>query len=117
MFALDQALDEEANPARPAPKRRSVPGPALSATPDEERLIRYLAGLVKDSTADPGTDFHVALEVSLSFKRSAVNPAAVVAVTNDPNSAKVALSEETFVRPTLGITRSSLNASVNATLY
>jgi len=69
-------------------------GTALSATPDEERLIRYLAGLVKDSTADPGTDFHVALEVSLSFKRSAVNPAAVVAVTNDPNATKVALSEE-----------------------
>ena len=69
-------------------------GTALSATPDEERLIRYLAGLVKDSTADPGTDFHVALEVSLSFTRSAVNPAAVVAVTNDPNATKVALSEE-----------------------
>lgn len=67
---------------------------ALSATPDEERLIRYLAGLVKDSTEDSGTDFHVALEVNLSFKRSAANAAAVVAVTNDPNAPKVAISEE-----------------------
>ena len=47
-------------------------GTVLSATPDEERLIRFLAALVKDSTGDPGTDFHVALEVNLSFKRSAV---------------------------------------------
>jgi hypothetical protein len=69
-------------------------GTALSATPDEEGLIRYLAGLVKDSTADPGTDFHVALEVNLSFKRSAVNAAAVVAVTNDPTATKVELTEE-----------------------
>jgi hypothetical protein len=73
-------------------------GTALAATPDEERLIRYLAGLVKNSTADPGTDFHVALEVNLSFKRSAVNPAAVVAVTNDPNATKVELSEEDIRR-------------------
>jgi hypothetical protein len=69
-------------------------GTALSASPDEERLIRYLAGLVNDSTADPGTDFHVALEVNLSFKRSAANAAAVVAVTNDPNATKVELTEE-----------------------
>jgi hypothetical protein len=73
-------------------------GTALSATPDEERLIRYLAGLVKDSTEDPGTDFHVALEVNLSFKRSATNAAAVVAVTNDPSATRVELSEEDIRR-------------------
>lgn len=67
---------------------------ALSATPDEERLIRYLAGLVKEAPEDPGTDFHVALEVNLSFKRSAANAAAVVAVTNDPNAPQVAITEE-----------------------
>lgn len=73
-------------------------GTALSATPDEERLIRYLAGLVRDSTGDPGTDFHVALEVNLSFKRSGVNAAAVVAVTNDPHATKVELTEEDIRR-------------------
>jgi len=71
---------------------------AISATPDEERLIRYLAGLVKNSTDDAGTDFHVALEVNLSFKRSAADAAAVVAVTNDPNAPKVAISEEDIRR-------------------
>lgn len=69
-------------------------GTALSTTPDEERLLRYLASLVKDSTADSGADFHVALEVNLSFKRAAVNAAAVVAVTNDPSATKVELTEE-----------------------
>jgi hypothetical protein len=67
---------------------------AIAASNDEERLLRYLAGLVKDSGADTGTDFHVALEVSLSFKRSPVDAAAVVAVTNDPAAPKVSLSEE-----------------------
>lgn len=71
---------------------------ALSATPDEERLIRYLAALVKDSGKDAGTDFHVALEVNLSFKRSAVDAAAVVAVTNDPSAPKVAISDEDIRR-------------------
>ena len=71
---------------------------ALSATPDEERLIRFLAGLVKDSMADSSTDFHVALEVNLSFKRSSVNPAAVVAVTNDANATKMEISDEDIRR-------------------
>lgn len=74
----------------------AAPGIAtgVSATPDEERLIRYLAELVKHSSTDPGTDFHVALEVNLSFKRSSAHAAAVVAVTNDPSATKVQLSEE-----------------------
>jgi hypothetical protein len=41
-----------------------------------------------------GADFHVSLEVNLSFKRSAADAAAVVAVTNDPSAAKVSISEE-----------------------
>ena len=67
---------------------------AISASPDEVRLLNYLSGLVKDSNDDTGTDFHVALEVNLSFKRSETNAAAVVAVTNDPNASRVELSEE-----------------------
>jgi hypothetical protein len=67
---------------------------AISASPDEERLIRYLAGLVKESGDDPSTDFHVALEVNLSFKRSATDAAAVVAVTNDPSAPKLEMTEE-----------------------
>ncbi len=67
---------------------------AISTTPDEERLIRYLATLVKESIGDAGTDFHVALEVNLSFKRSAADAAAIVAVTNDPTAPRVELREE-----------------------
>lgn len=67
---------------------------AIAASPDEERLLRYLAGLVKASGDDAGTDFHVALEVSLSFKRSSADAAAVVAITNDPAATKVSITEE-----------------------
>jgi hypothetical protein len=67
---------------------------AIATSQDEERLLRYLAGLVKDSGEDPSTDFHVALEVSLSFKRSPADAAAVVAVTNDPTATKVSITEE-----------------------
>jgi hypothetical protein len=67
---------------------------ALSATPDEERLLRYLAGLVKESSEETGTDFHVALEVNLSFKRSPADAAAVVTITNDPHAPRVAISED-----------------------
>jgi hypothetical protein len=71
---------------------------AISTVADEERLIRYLATLVKESAGDGSTDFHVALEVSLSFKRSAVDAAAVVAVTNDPAAPKVELKDEDIRR-------------------
>lgn len=71
---------------------------AISVSRDEERLIRYLAGLVSQSRDDPGTDFHVALEVNLSFRRSATDAAAVVAVTNDPTAQRLELSEEDIRR-------------------
>lgn len=74
----------------------AAPGVAvgINAAQDEDRLIRYIATLVKDAPRDDGADFHVSLEVNLSFKRSAADAAAVVAVTNDPDAAKVAISEE-----------------------
>jgi len=74
----------------------SVPGAASAvvATPGEERLIKYLASLVKESADQTGKDFHVALEVSLSFKRSSAATAAMVAVANDPDATKVEMSEE-----------------------
>lgn len=71
---------------------------AIATSPDEERLIRFLAGLVRESGDDPSKDFHVALEVNLSFKRSAVDAAAVVAVTNDPAAPQVAITEEDIRR-------------------
>lgn len=67
---------------------------AIATSQDEERLLRYLSGLVKDSNDDAGTDFHVSLEVSLSFKRSPVDAAAAVTISNDPSATKVALTEE-----------------------
>jgi len=69
-------------------------GTAISTTPDEERLVQYLATLVRDSADHQNMGFHVALEVNLSFKRSTANGTAHVVVTKDPNATKVVLTDE-----------------------
>lgn len=60
---------------------------------DEANLVKFLADLVATTDPDPSSSFHVALEVNLSFKRSATAPVAV-ALTTDPSAPKVHLSEE-----------------------
>ena len=67
---------------------------ALPTTPDEHKLVNYLAQTVRDNRPASGDEFSVALEVNLSFKRSAPGTAAAVAVTTDPSAPKVTLSEE-----------------------
>lgn len=71
---------------------------ALPTTPDENRLVSYLAKVVRDSPPASGDEFSVALEVNLSFKRSAPGTAAAVAVTTDPSAPKVTLTEEDIRR-------------------
>lgn len=56
----------------------------------------------------------VGLEVNLSFKRSAANAAAVVALTNDPNAPQVAISEEDIRKLFLGTIVSSQRAACRA---
>jgi hypothetical protein len=61
---------------------------------EAQALSQYLATLAKQgSGAD--SDYHVALEVNLSFKRTSTqNADLTVAVTKDPTAPKVTLSEE-----------------------
>ncbi|MDP2482674.1 MAG: DUF3644 domain-containing protein [Candidatus Palauibacterales bacterium] len=74
----------------------SAPGlaTAVSASADEEKLIAYLNTLLVEEPDDAAKGFHVALEVNLSFKRSAADAAARVALTDDPNAPHVTLTEE-----------------------
>ena len=74
----------------------SAPGTvtAISTSTDEEKLVNYLAQLVGAAAGEPGADFHVALEVNLSFKRAPTDAVARVVITNDPNAPRVAISEE-----------------------
>lgn len=72
----------------------SVAASAVNVSPDEAKLIEYLSALVQADDADTGDDFHVALEINLSFKRSAADAAVSVAITNDPNAPKVSIREE-----------------------
>jgi hypothetical protein len=67
---------------------------AIPASPDEAKLVRYLAEVIRASRSDEEQDFHVALEVNLSFKRAPADAVAAVAVTTDPSAPKVTLSEE-----------------------
>jgi hypothetical protein len=67
---------------------------AIPASPDEAKLVRYLAEVIQSSRSDQDRDFNVALEVNLSFKRAPSDAIAAVAVTTDPSAPKVTLSEE-----------------------
>lgn len=69
-------------------------GTAIPASPDEAKLVQYLAEVIQASKSDQDRDFNVALELNLSFKRAQSDAVAAVAVTTDPSAAKVTLSEE-----------------------
>jgi hypothetical protein len=74
----------------------SAPGnaTAISVSNDERTLVAYLSQLVGNAQNEPAADFHVALEVNLSFKRAPTDAVARVRVTNDPNDPAVTLTEE-----------------------
>ena len=67
---------------------------ALRTSPHEGNLVSYLRSLVAEQESGDTSGFHVALEVNLSFKRSAADAVTTVEVTDDPNAVKVVLTEE-----------------------
>ncbi len=75
-----------------------VPAPgtatAIAVAKDEGRLVNYLARLIAAGAPDANGTYNVALEVNLSFRRSATAAISSVAVSNDPNAARVQLTEE-----------------------
>jgi hypothetical protein len=69
-------------------------GTAIPIGPDESNLLAYLQTQIQNTPRSSGDDLHVALEVNLSFKRTAVPGAAQVSISNAPNATPVTLSEE-----------------------
>ncbi len=61
---------------------------------DERNVVNYLAGLMKDAQDDKPQDYHVSLDVNISFKRTSAAAAAAVIMSNSPDAIQVTLSEE-----------------------
>lgn len=66
----------------------------ITISNDEKNLVNYLASLMKAGADDSIPDYHVSLDVNISFKRTSADAATTVMVTNDPNALRVTLSEE-----------------------
>ncbi|AET90392.1 hypothetical protein BYI23_A025540 [Burkholderia sp. YI23] len=67
---------------------------AVPTSPDEERLIKFLAGLEKGADGDAAPDYFVALSVDVKLKRSPGAMASQLQLSQDPNAMKVILQEE-----------------------
>jgi hypothetical protein len=74
------------------PPTSSITGITLS--PDEKNVVNYLAGLMRDSEDDPIQNFHVSLDVNISFKRTSTADATAVIISNSPDAVPVTLQEE-----------------------
>jgi len=71
---------------------------ALATSRDEKNLVGFLTTLAQQGIdADP-PDYHVSLNVNLSFQRSKIDAAAAVFVTDDPSAPHVSVSEEDIRR-------------------
>lgn len=67
---------------------------AVPTSPDENRLIKYLAELEKGAEADTAAEYYVALSVDVKLKRSPGALASQLQLSQDPNAMKVILQEE-----------------------
>lgn len=67
---------------------------AIAPSPDERNLIGYLASLIRDFHEDANTDYHVSLDVNISFKRTSTTAAAAVIMSNMPDAIPITMSEE-----------------------
>jgi hypothetical protein len=56
--------------------------------------VNYLAALIKEGSNDKVQDYHVSLDVNISFKRTSTAAATAVVLSSDPNAVPVAISEE-----------------------
>jgi uncharacterized protein DUF3644 len=70
---------------------------AITLSTDEQKVVNYLATLMKEGHDTDVQDYHVSLDVNISFKRitaAAANAVIVANDPNDPNAVHVTLSEE-----------------------
>lgn len=70
---------------------------AIAPSNDEQNVVNYLATLMKDAHEGDVQDYHVSLDVNISFKRTSAAAANAIIVTNDPNDPNaiaVNISEE-----------------------
>jgi hypothetical protein len=71
---------------------------AIAASNDEQNLVNYLAGLMNKAHDSTVPDYHVSLDVNISFKRTSTAAATAVIVTNNPDALPVLVSEEDIRR-------------------
>ena len=69
---------------------------AVAVGGNEGKLISYLRNLsaAQNTTTTGSSGFHIALDVNLTFKRSATDAVSTFALTNDPEAPNVYLTEE-----------------------
>jgi hypothetical protein len=72
----------------------SVTATAISISNDEQNVVNYLAALMNRAHDTTVPDYHVSLDVNISFKRTSTADAAAVILSNDPNAIPVTVSEE-----------------------
>jgi hypothetical protein len=80
-----------------APHRRKIvrtTATGVTISNDEQNVVNYLATLMNKAHDNTVPDYHVSLDVNISFKRTSTAAAAAVIVTNDPNAVPVMISEE-----------------------
>jgi hypothetical protein len=66
----------------------------IAISNDERNVINYLANLMMDADDNKASDYHISLDVNISFKRTSAADAAAVIISNDPNALAVTISEE-----------------------
>jgi hypothetical protein len=69
---------------------------AVAPSKDEQKVVNYLAGLMREAHAGNVPDYHLSLDVNISFKRTSAAAATAVIANNpgDPNALQVNLTEE-----------------------
>src|ERR1700680_2843277 len=69
---------------------------AVALSHHEQKVVNYLAGLTREGHKDEVQDYHVSLDVNISFKRTSAAAATAVIANdpNDPNALQVNLTEE-----------------------
>lgn len=61
---------------------------------EETNLIQYISAL--DAANDPSSDYSVSVNIELRFSKSKASEALAVQISNDPNAAKIQLTQEQF---------------------
>lgn len=66
----------------------------ITLNKEESNLIKYISSL--DAANDPSSDYSVSVNVELRFSKSKASDALAVQISNDPQAAKVQLTQEQF---------------------